>query len=505
MSCVLACDLGGSSFRAALVDERGATLCSHAIPSQLPETIAGKSEIDPDTWWAAFETCVSALQLVRPHDFAKVQAIAISAMTRSQVFIDRQHNSIRPAILWADTRADQHLPSLRKICGTAHPEAEQLNAFHPLARIWWLKQQEPTQFDKVAHVLDPKDYLHLKLTGRVASDRISVARLAAAVTSHNGAPSMFDAAGISPALLPPLQEPLSIMGRVQAGLPGALEKLAGVPVITMANDTWASVVGLGAMRAGVAYNLSGTTEVFGLVKAASAMADGLLTVDWSEGLTQLGGPSLAGGDTVTWLLDMFRRPNDPQTSTQAELAALLSSAQVGAPLVFLPYLRGERVPHWDSSLRGAWVGLNRQHGPADLARAVLEGVGFLNRIVLERAELATGQAVTEVRFGGGGAANPFWCQIKADILNRPVVVTSEEQTGLRGAAIVAWTALGRFPDLASAQSALVQTAHIYQPNADQRLRYDTLLAIFKDTEAALAPISRRLAALGVAAETPKHV
>src|SRR3546814_1120132 len=138
--------------------------------------------------------------------------------------------------------------------------------------------------------------------------------------------------------------------------------------------------------------------------------------------------------------------------------ALLSAPRDPQAALFLPYLQGERVPYWDPGLRGAFVGLNRRHGPGDLAWAVLEGVAFLNRIVLERAEAALGGPVNEIRFGGGAASNPQWCQVKADICERAVVVGQADQPGVLGAAVAAWAGLGRYDSFAAAQNALVRVA-----------------------------------------------
>lgn len=147
-----------------------------------------------------------------------------------------------------------------------------------------------------------------------------------------------------------------------------------------------------------------------------------------------------------------------------------------------------------SSLRGALVGLSRLHGATDLAFAVLEGVACLNRIVLEQAEAALGRAATEIRFGGGAAANPVWSQIKADLCGRPVVVASSKEPGLLGAAIVAFTGLGRFASLAEAQAALVVVARRFEPDPARKLAYDALFALFRRAETALAPVSRDLVA-----------
>jgi xylulokinase len=163
--------------------------------------------------------------------------------------------------------------------------------------------------------------------------------------------------------------------------------------------------------------------------------------------------------------------------------------------LFLPYLQGERVPYWDPNLRGAFLGLNRHHGAADLAWAVLEGVAFLNRVVLDRAEAGLGQQVSEIRLGGGAATNPVWCQVKADICGRPIAIGTSQQPGILGAAILGWTALGRFPSLGAAQETLVSVAARYAPDAARSAWYDDLYRVFQRGEAALIPVAHDLAAM----------
>jgi xylulokinase len=207
-------------------------------------------------------------------------------------------------------------------------------------------------------------------------------------------------------------------------------------------------------------------------------------------LIQIGGPSQNGADTLVWLAGVLGEQDQPLALV---LEHLLSEPRDPHPLLFLPYLQGERVPHWDPHLRGAFVGLQRRHGPTDCAFAVLEGIAFLNRLVLERAEAAAGKRVTEIRFGGGGAANATWSQIKADICDRTVAVAECDEPGILGGAIVAFKALGRFPDFAAGQEKLVRIRQRFAPRAAQASRYARLYDLFRETETALAPLSRKLA------------
>lgn len=489
MSIVLACDLGGTSFRAALVDDGGRVHAQCALAGPSSDDRAGGSEIDPDAWWQILIEAGAGLSHEAPELFARVEAVAICGVTRTQIFLGRDGRSLRPAMTWKDTRSEAVAARLRERLDPAHPESAAINAFHPLARLAWLREAEPESFAELACVLEPKDYLNFRLTGRQASDPISMARLLAAAASHDGS-DLLGAAGVTAAILPLMLEPWQQVGHVLPGLPAPLGQLAGRPVFCASNDTWAAVVGLGAMREGYAYNISGTTEVLGVVGKEPAQAEGLLTVDW-RGFFQLGGPSQNGADTVAWLLALLGRGGEV---VGAEIAALLEAPRQPQPVLFLPYLQGERVPYWDPALRGALIGLNRRHGPTDLAYAVLEGVACLNRIVLERAEMALGRKVAEIRFGGGAAANPLWSQIKADLCGRTVVVGAAKEPGLLGAAIIAFAGLGRFASLAAAQDALVAVARRFEPLAERKPACDALFALYRRAEAALAPLSRDLVA-----------
>ena len=495
MSVVLACDLGGSSFRAALIDRRGATLAQSTVAAPaghdgLAADGAAVSEIAPSAWWSALVAAGAELARSEPALFAQVEAVAICGVTRTQVFLDRTGTPLRPAITWKDTRAAGAAARLKSVIDALHPEQAALNAFHPLARLAWLREAEPAAFAALGCVLEPKDYLNFRLTGRRASDPVSLARLLACTDSVGGIDPLA-ALGASRAILPRLLEPCDDVGPILAGLPAPFDGLAGVPVFCASNDTWTAVVGLGAMRPGFAYNISGTTEVLGLVGTEPAHAQGLMTVDW-RGLYQLGGPGQNGADTVSWLLALLGQGAD---ATAPAIDALLAGPRHPQPLLFLPYLQGERVPYWDADLRGAFVGLQRRHGPTDLAWAVLEGVAFLNRIVIERAEAAASIRVGEIRFGGGAARNAAWCRVKADICGRPIVVGRNREPGLLGAAIVAWTGLRVFASLAEAQDELVAVAARYEPDPARTAIYDGLFALYRQAEAALAPLSHGLAAL----------
>ena len=482
MRAVLAVDLGSSNLRAALVDERGRLSHLQSIPAPPPDADgSGRSEIRADAWWDGFNACVAALASSAGAQFDAVAAVAVGGITRTQILLGADHRPLRPAITWADTRATPLLAQLLAMAPSDVAETKHLNAFHPAARLAAIARSEPGILERTTCVLEPKDYINLRLSGRAVTDLVSSARLRAAV-------GLLPALGVSPRIVPEAVPPTDVIGRVAAGHAGPLARLAGRPVMAMGTDTWAAVIGLGALRDGFAYNLSGTTEVFGVLSRTSAQADGLLAVDFGSGLTQLGGPSQNGGDTLVWLSELLGLP---ERDIGAALDHLLAAPRHPQDLLFLPYLQGERVPYWDPSLRGAFIGLHRRHGPGDLARAALEGIAFVNRIVLELAEAAIGRSVADIRFGGGGSANAAWCRIKADICARPVTVVDTDEPGLTGAGLVAWAALDHATDLAAVQSALT-VRHCYQPRPHAVATYDRLYTLFRAAEVAIAPLSHAL-------------
>jgi xylulokinase len=495
VSAVLACDIGGSGMRAALVDAAGETLAIHRCSAPPQHGRDGAAEIDPDAWWNRFEELAAALAAAAGPRFDAIEGVAVCGVTRTQVIVDRTGRPVRPALTWSDTRAEPELSALLERLPPDHPERPRVNAFHPLARLAWIAAHEPRALSAAAYVLDPKDYVNLRLTGRAATDPVSSARLIAAAEPGSDGASLLGAIGTSAAIVPPRLAPTDQVGRIATGHGGALARLEGRPVFCLANDTWAAALGMGALRPGFAYNLSGTTDVLGIVSARPVAAPGLMAVDWGPGLHHLGGPSQNGADTLIWLLDLLGLTSGEAGDIGGALETLLSAPRGRQPILFLPYLQGERTPHWDAALRGAALGLNRRHTRTDLAWAALEGIAFLNRLVLERAELALGAPVDEIRFGGGGATNEIWCQVKADVCERPIAVGAAREPGLLGCAIAAWFGLGRYGSLPAAQESMVRIVRRYRPRPEHAPAYRALFELYRRAEDALRPLSHALSAI----------
>jgi xylulokinase len=177
MSVVLACDLGGTSMRAALVDRDGNVLVERGETVPVTTEGIGHSEVDANDWWQALIRLVHVIASGAPHLFDDVRGVAICAITRTQVFLGRDGQQLRPAITWKDARAQSSLDRLAEQLPDEHPEKSQVNAFHPLARLAWLRDHETNAFENLDTVLEPKDYLNFLLTGVRSTDRFYLGRV----------------------------------------------------------------------------------------------------------------------------------------------------------------------------------------------------------------------------------------------------------------------------------------------------------------------------------------
>lgn len=412
----LGVDLGASSMRVAVFARDGAALGAASAALRLG------AEADADALFEGLEALAG--EALAAAGRPRVAAVAIAAFTRSEVHLDASGAVLRPAMTFRDARAVEEAARIDARLGGQGV----VTAFSPLARLDWIRRHEPAVFARMALVLQPKDFLNFRLTGVAAADPASNAPLVGATRGYLDA--RFAAAGIDPRLFAPLRAPSDMLGHVRAGLPGALASLAGARVAVGAMDTWAATLGLGVHQEGAAYNLSGTTEVNGLMLPRAAEAPGLLCVAWDEGLFHLGGPSQAGGACLEWFARLAG-------ASVAEIAAeAATSDPAGDVPVFLPYPDGERVPFWNPALRAGFLGLGRGTTRGAMARAVMEGVAFHDRVVLERGFAACGSRPAAVIAAGGGASD-LWCQVKADAWGMPLRRPALAEPGLRGALLLA--------------------------------------------------------------------
>ncbi len=421
-----------------LLEESGGITAQASCALEVSRPSPGFSEQDPQAWWQATQRAVAAL----PKDArAAVRAVGLSGQMHGATLLDAEDRPLRPAILWNDGRSAQEClelerrePASRAITG---------NIMMPgftAPKLLWVARHEPEVFRRTAHVLLPKDYVRLRLTGEKVSDMSDAAGTGwLDVGRREWSDAMLAATDLTRGHMPHLVEGSSASGTLTARAAGEL----GLPRAIVAGgggDNAASAVGLGVVRPGQAFLSLGTSGVLFVVterfrpnpeRAAHAFCH-CLPERWHQMSVMLSAAS-----TLDWVAQLVGSTNLPGIVERAEAHGLSRHS----PL-FLPYLTGERTPHNDPHARGVFFGLRPDSGTDELVGAVLEGVALAFADGLE-VLTEKGDPVGEISVTGGGARLPYWGKLIAAALRRPLTYRSGGEVGAAlGAARLAHLAAG---------------------------------------------------------------
>lgn len=462
-------DIGTSGVKVGVVDAGGEILALTTAPCAVDRPRPGFVEQNPEDYWTVVVGCVREALEAPGVDAQRVAALSSCGHAPTLVLLDARGRPVRPAILWQDTRAAREAEALANDPG---PErlAEWLgvrwpvDASLPAARFLWLRRHEPGELARVAKALLPKDYVHLRLTGEASTDAWSGKGLVNQRTLQPIEP-LFALSGMPPDVAPRAVAASGVVGRVHAEGAAATGLPAGIPVVAGWTDAMAAMLGTGALgEAGLACDVSGTSEVIGLTAAERPADTGpLMAADvLASGRWMVYGPTQASGGSLGWILRTLGLEDD--TAGALERAAGVPAGADG--LVFLPYLQGERAPLWDPRARGGLVGLTTAHGPEHLVRAVLEGVACSVWHVLGAAERAVGETTREVRVAGGGARMAGWNRIKASVSGRRFRPCATAENGVLGAAMLAALGSGAYADATAAGRAMVRLDEPVEPDVE---------------------------------------
>ncbi len=458
-------DIGTSSVKAALFGRNGQLLEHSAVPISVYTPHPGWVEQDPGDWWQASARVLR--QLMAQNDPARVIAIGLSGQCPGHVLVGSNHLAVGRAIIWQDQRAvkeakwlAENVPAdkARDWIGTVSLG----DATCPPARLLWLKDNHPQEWEQALAVIQPKDYIALQLTGVIATDRYSAYCLGNADTGTY-AHDYFDLLGIPVNKMPEMLVPTQVVGNLTSNAADDTGLPKGTEVVIGTIDAYCDNLAGGIASPGRAVDVAGTSEILSQAVSKRVMGQGVFPVSMGEEVTFLCGPTQAGGDTLRWLSECFF-PEAVGSIPYEKLEQEAASAPAGSDgLIFLPYLNGERAPLWDAGAKAGFLGLSYQHGRRHFCRAVYESVGYAIRHILEACEEAAGETAAELVICGGGSRSNFWNQLKADILQLPVKPTAVTQTGCLGAAILASVGCGIYPDHKYASEKMILFKTILQP------------------------------------------
>jgi xylulokinase len=278
--------------------------------------------------------------------------------------------------------------------------------------------------------------------------------------------------------MPPAVLPETVVGQVLPEAAAQTGLLTGTPIVAGTIDAWCGILGCGGVVPGRAVDLAGTSEVVAVVTAGPSKGEGdIQSMPLTEDLYWIGGPMQTGGAALEWLNGAFYGGEGQYDQLEAEASAVGPGAD---GLLFLPYLRGERAPHWDDRARAAFVGLTDRHERGHCTRAVYEGVAFAVADLLQRSLAGNDDHQPRVlQVSGGGASSAFWNQIKADVTGLPVQQMETVESACLGAAMLAAVGVGAFPELQRAACSMVRPSITYSPWAEHRELYKGLLALWQ--------------------------
>jgi xylulokinase len=471
---VVGIDLGTQSLKAVVCDAELRVLGDHAVPITTRHPQPAWAEQDPASWCAALEPAISGALAHANADGRDVAAIALAGQLDGCVAVDAIGAPLHPALIWQDKRAVRETPALPRLFELTGQIAD---PSHMAPKIVWLRDRGI----RAARWHQPTSFLVAHLTGEHVMDPSHASttmlfELAAGAWSRE----LCDAFEIGLAELPRIAPPTAIAGALRASIAGIA---AGTPIAVGTGDDFATPLGAGVIAPGVAICAIGTAEVVGALSSALVLdhAGMVETHAYPGGAYFVENPGWLSGGAVRWATRMLGLAGD------RELDALAAQAPPGADgVTFVPALAGAMTPTWQPHARGALYGLAAAHDRPHVARAILEGLAFAERDVVERLA-ALGLAVDRVLVLGGGGNSAVWTQIRADVLGRPHDVAARSDTCPIGAAMIAAVAIGMQPDLATAAATAPPPATTLLPRASLDEAYER----YRTLQAQLASLAER--------------
>jgi xylulokinase len=497
---ILAHDLGTTGNKASLFNLEGNPVASAFRPYPTAYSRPGWAEQDPADWWRAVADSTRELLSAARYGSEDVAVIAFSGQMMACLPVDEAGLPLRPGIIWADQRAEAQAERVGERVGRARVyeiTGHRAGASYTAAKALWLRDEQPEVFGRARWLLQAKDYVALRLTGEVATDY-----------SDASGTNLFDlrarawsgeilrAIDLDPALLPPARPSATVIGEVTAAAAEETGLRPGTPVAIGGGDGACATAGAGVVRPGDAYLYIGASSWIAYTSREPLYDPAQRTFTFAHldpDYLFPTGTMQAAGASFDWLERLYR--GGAEGALYDEMEAQAAEAAPGAGgLLYLPYLLGERSPHWNPRARGAFVGLTMTHGRAEMARAVLEGVAFNLRTILD-AFRDQGAPIEALRVIGGGARSETWRRILADVLNVPLLRTGlvVEATAL-GAAIAGGVGIGLYPGYEVA-AGLAPAYPAEEPDPAAARRYEAQHAAFREAYEALAPVYERLATL----------
>jgi xylulokinase len=481
----LAFDIGTSAVKAALINADGETIRSISGPYETNSAAGGVVEQNANDWWTAL---IEAAQALKP---SEADAITVTGQMQDVILLNDAGEPVRPVVLYSDTRAQDEIAGVLRIIPQEQLRAltgNDQDASSLLAKLRWLKHHEPTSIERsTALLLGAADYGVYKLTGIAFADitTASTTGLMNIESRQFHDTELWSRLGLEDVihLLPPVQSGGTLAGTLLPEIAAQIGAKAHIPVYHAPGDAGATTLGVGSGESQRPYAYIGTSGWIGFTaeKRADSQTGAFNLAHPAEDRYFCLAPLLTAGGNLDWAISLFER-------SDYDAAIRTALDQPAGNLIYLPYLNGERSPFHDPLARGAFIGLHSRHTEPDLLRAVLEGIAFAYHHALETL---IPDLPTQIMLTGGGTRSGAWCQLFADVLKLPVLVSKDaENVGVRGAVLSAQVARGERENYAPPD--FFPIAATYQPDKTLANHYDRLYQHFRAAYTALKDVFQGL-------------
>lgn len=464
-------DLGTSSLKLMLVDDKGAVIreVSREYPLEFPKP--GWSQQAPEDWWNAVLSGMP--ELIQGINKEEIAGIGSGGQMHGLVVLDKDDSVIRPAILWNDGRTGKEVDYLNRVIGReklAKLTANIAFAGFTAPKLLWMKENEPENFARIEKIMLPKDYVNYCLTGVHSCDYSDASGMLLLDVEHKcWSGEMLGICGIRKEQMPELFESFECIGTVKKEVAERLGLPEGVKVVAGAGDNAAAAVGTGVVGAG-GCNISLGTSGTVFISSDAFRVDpnnALHSFCHADGGYHLMGCMLSAASCNKWFYEEILKTDD----YKGEQGSIREERLGKNHVYFLPYLMGERSPINDTNARGTFVGMTMDTDRSDMVQAVMEGVSFAIRDSFEVAK-SLGLAIPSSMICGGGSRSVLWCRMLASILGIPLKKPVTEQGPGYGGAMLAMVACGKYPTVQEAAKELIQIRETVDPDPELAKLYE---------------------------------
>lgn len=491
MAYILGVDIGTSGTKTVLFSEDGTPVASATYEYPLYTPQNGYAEQEPLDWWNASVNGIKDViteSKVSPDD---IKGVGLSGQMHGLVMLDVDNQPIRKSIIWCDQRTAKEVVEITDKVGadrmieiTANPAITGFTA----AKIMWVKNNEPQNYEKCRHILLPKDYIRFMLTGEYATEVSDASGMQLLdIPNRCWSDEVLNKLGIDKSLLAKVYESPEITGTITKKAAELTGLKAGTPVVGGAGDNAAAAVGTGVVEDGKAFTTIGSSGVvFAHTSNISIDKKGRVHTFCCAvpGCWHVMGVTQSAGLSLKWFRDNFAWSEmetalsmgvDPYYLMDKEAG----SVPIGANrLLYMPYLNGERTPHLDPNARGVFFGLSTMHKKKEMLRAVMEGVSYSLRDCVEvMREMDIN--VSDMMACGGGGTSPLWRQMLADLYGCQVKTTQNKEGPALGVALLAAVGAGIYKSVPEACRAVIKPEKIQEPIAENTAEYEKVYAMYR--------------------------